>query len=308
MPIKLFTDGEILDAAEVNTYFMDQALCIFDDETARDAAFGGLGEPILSEGRICYLKSDDGLYIYTGSAWTKQLQTIATNAVTETTILAGAVTETKIGTGAVTELKIGANAVTAAKIAAAVAGNGLAGGGGTALSVNVDSSTIEISSDSLRVKDLGITEGKIAASAVTSAKLGTDLTLSGATSFEEVFEKANIVAAQPVASNGATLTLTITDGAVYYYTTATAHNIVLDIVTTGLAVGQAATVLLMVTSGATTGKLTSIKTNGTTPTVRWFGGNAYPNGSSGSAVDAYTITVFRSSTAYTVFASQSKFA
>lgn len=39
------------------------------------------------------------------------------------------------------------------------------------LSVNVDSSTIEIASDSLRVKDLGITSGKLADLSVTNAKL-----------------------------------------------------------------------------------------------------------------------------------------
>lgn len=54
------------------------------------------------------------------------------------------------------------NAVTADKIATAVAGDGLAGGGGTALSVNVDASTIEINSDTLRVKDAGITASKLA--------------------------------------------------------------------------------------------------------------------------------------------------
>lgn len=51
-------------------------------------------------------------------------------------------------------------AITADLIAAAVAGNGLAGGAGTALSVNVDGSTIEINSDTLRVKDGGITQVK----------------------------------------------------------------------------------------------------------------------------------------------------
>src|SRR5574343_428327 len=54
-------------------------------------------------------------------------------------------------------------AVTSAKLAAAVAGDGLAGGAGTALSVNVDTSTIEINSDSLRVKDAGITPAKLSA-------------------------------------------------------------------------------------------------------------------------------------------------
>lgn len=63
------------------------------------------------------------------------------------------------------------SAVTAAKIATTVAGSGLAGGGGTALSVNVDDSTIEINADTLRVKDSGIVEAKIANGAVTSAKI-----------------------------------------------------------------------------------------------------------------------------------------
>jgi VCBS repeat-containing protein len=255
MPIKLFQDGEILNADAVNTYFMGQALVIFDDAAQRDAAFGEALEPGLSEGRICYLKSDDTIYIYTGAAWTAQLANIANGAITTVRL---------DGTA-------GSEAVTTAKI-----------------------------------RDLNVTEGKIAAGAVTSGKLGTDLTLSGTTKIDEIFETATIVAAQPVASNGATLTLTITSGAVYYYTVATSHNIVLDIVTTGLVSGQAATVLLMVTSGATTGKLTSITVNGAANTPKWFGGNAFPNGN--VAVDAYTITVFRNSSTYTVFASQSKFA
>jgi hypothetical protein len=63
------------------------------------------------------------------------------------------------------------SAVTAAKIASAVAGAGLSGGAGTAFAVNVDGSTIEIDTDTLRVKDSGIVEAKIATGAVTSAKI-----------------------------------------------------------------------------------------------------------------------------------------
>ena len=54
--------------------------------------------------------------------------------------------------------------VTAAMIDAAVAGDGLAGGAGTALSVNVDDATIEISGDTLQVKDAGIDADALAAS------------------------------------------------------------------------------------------------------------------------------------------------
>ena len=62
--------------------------------------------------------------------------------------------------------------LTATGIAASVAGDGLAGGAGTALSVNVDGSTIEISSDTLRVKDAGITAAKLAAAIAGSGLAG----------------------------------------------------------------------------------------------------------------------------------------
>lgn len=56
-------------------------------------------------------------------------------------------------------------------LAAALAGDGLTGGGASALAVNPDGSTLEISADALRVKDLGITSGKLGANAVIAGKL-----------------------------------------------------------------------------------------------------------------------------------------
>jgi hypothetical protein len=73
--------------------------------------------------------------------------------------------------GQVATAGIADDAVTAAKIASAVAGSGLAGGAGTALSVNVDASTIEINSDTLRIKDSGVVTAKLADDAVTSSKI-----------------------------------------------------------------------------------------------------------------------------------------
>src|SRR5262249_31710261 len=55
-------------------------------------------------------------------------------------------------------------------LASSVAGAGLSESSDV-LSVNVDDSTIEINSDILRVKDLGISTAKIAADAVTYAKI-----------------------------------------------------------------------------------------------------------------------------------------
>lgn len=50
---------------------MDQSIMRFATTTARDAAFGGAGEPVLAEGMFAYVDADDTLYYYTGSAWTE---------------------------------------------------------------------------------------------------------------------------------------------------------------------------------------------------------------------------------------------
>lgn len=93
MPIKLFQNGQVLDAADVNTFFMDQSLVVFDDEASRDNAFGAPGnvdgKPVLKEGRICYLKDDQTIYIYVSEVpgtglpgWTAQLANIEDNTIT----------------------------------------------------------------------------------------------------------------------------------------------------------------------------------------------------------------------------------
>lgn len=66
---KLFTSGAVLTAAQVNTYLMDQAVMVFASTAARDAAFGGAGEPTLAEGMICYISDANSLLYYTGTAW-----------------------------------------------------------------------------------------------------------------------------------------------------------------------------------------------------------------------------------------------
>lgn len=70
---KLFTDGSVLNAAQVNTYLMDQSIMRFATTTARDAAFGGAGEPVLAEGMTCYIDDDNSIYIYDGSNWVRSV-------------------------------------------------------------------------------------------------------------------------------------------------------------------------------------------------------------------------------------------
>jgi hypothetical protein len=66
---KLFVSGDVLTAAQVNTYLMDQSIMRFATTTARDNAFGGAGEPTLAEGMFAYVDADNVTYFYTGSAW-----------------------------------------------------------------------------------------------------------------------------------------------------------------------------------------------------------------------------------------------
>jgi hypothetical protein len=59
---KLFQDGQVLLASEVNTYMMQQQIMVFADCTARDAA---ITSP--SQGMFAFLKDTDTLTIYTTS-------------------------------------------------------------------------------------------------------------------------------------------------------------------------------------------------------------------------------------------------
>jgi hypothetical protein len=66
---KLFVSGDVLTAAQVNTYLMDQAVMRFADASARTAAFGGAGEPTLAEGMVSYLMDTNTISVWDGSAW-----------------------------------------------------------------------------------------------------------------------------------------------------------------------------------------------------------------------------------------------
>lgn len=67
--IKLFAAGDVLTAAQVNTFLQDQVIARFATTAARDAAYGGALEPVLAEGMFAYIDADDNVYYYNGSAW-----------------------------------------------------------------------------------------------------------------------------------------------------------------------------------------------------------------------------------------------
>ena len=62
---KLFNTGDVLTAAQVNTYLMQQSVMVFADSTARTTALSG----VLAEGMLSYLVDTNAVEKYDGAAW-----------------------------------------------------------------------------------------------------------------------------------------------------------------------------------------------------------------------------------------------
>ena len=64
MTYKVFVNGNPLQASEINLNLMQQAIAVFADATARDAA---ITSPV--NGQFAYLTGTSALVKYTGAAW-----------------------------------------------------------------------------------------------------------------------------------------------------------------------------------------------------------------------------------------------
>lgn len=62
---KLFATGDVLTAAQVNTYLQEQTVMAFADSAARTTALSG----VLAEGMMSYLRDTNAVQVYNGSAW-----------------------------------------------------------------------------------------------------------------------------------------------------------------------------------------------------------------------------------------------
>lgn len=62
---KLFNTGDVLTAAQVNTYLQEQAVMRFASAAARTTALAS----VLAEGMVSYLQDTDAVEVYNGTAW-----------------------------------------------------------------------------------------------------------------------------------------------------------------------------------------------------------------------------------------------
>jgi len=63
---KLFNTGDVLTAAQVNTYLNEQTVMVFADSAARTTALSG----VLAEGMMSYLQDTNAVEVYNGTSWT----------------------------------------------------------------------------------------------------------------------------------------------------------------------------------------------------------------------------------------------
>jgi len=130
-------------------------------------------------------------------------------------------------------------------------------------------------------------------------------------SISSILEGATVTGTAPSAS----IDYDFKTQAVRYYTSNNSTNFTVNVrgnSTTSLdslmAVGQTATLVLMVTNGSTAYYANVIKIDGTTVTPKTINGIAITSGNANS-VDIYTLTIVKTASAtFTTFASQSKYA
>jgi len=76
MPRKVFTAGEVLAAADVNSFLMDQTVMTFAGTAARGSAIG-----TAVEGMVTYLEDSNSLQLWDGASWTSAGGVSSGNAI-----------------------------------------------------------------------------------------------------------------------------------------------------------------------------------------------------------------------------------
>ena len=334
--IKVFASGEILTAAQVNGYLMDQVVTRFADAETRDGAFGGLGQPVLAEGRICYLDDVNLIQFYNGATWVDSSQfTVPDSSITSAkianlTIVDGdisasaAISLSKLATGAlptaitVTSANISDLSIVNDDISASASINYSKLNLGTSI-VNAD---ISASASIVDTKLATIsTVGKVSNSATTATSANTASAIVArdaagkailtAIDVNVVIETASIVASPATG----TINIDFNTNPTVYYTADATNNWTLNIRGTSsvtlndtLVNGQIATATFLANIGATQKMPTVFQVDGSAVTPKWMGGTA-PTIGNANSIDAYTLVIIKTgSAAFTVLASQTRFA
>jgi hypothetical protein len=288
MPYKLFSTGEVLTATNVNSYLMRQTVMVFADAASRTTALSG----VLAEGMISYRTDAKVMELYNGTAWVDFTGDIV--GVTAGTGLSGG------GTSGTVTLSID-TATTVDKTTAQTLTNKTLTAPIISTISNTGTLTLPTSTDTLVGR---ATTDTLTNKTLTSAVVNTSSLKS----------PREITTVSATAATG-TINFDANTQAVLYYTTNASANWTLNVrgdsgttLNSVMATGDTLTVTFLVTQGSTAYYASAFTIDGTSVTPKWQGGTA-PAAGNASSVDAYTYAIVKTgSAAYTVFASQTKFA
>lgn len=218
-------------------------------------------------------------WIWNGSSWVAYTTTITSDLIAN-----GSITSAMIANGTIVAADIASSTITNANLA-----NTTVTVGSTAISLGGSNTTIA-----------GLTS-------ITSANANVST----------AFTTKGVIEPISVSATAATGTINIdflSNPGVYYTTNASANwtlNVRGNSTTTlnsVLATGDMASVTFMAQQGTTAYYANVIQVDGSTITPKWQGGTA-PTVGNASSIDAYSLTVVKTgNAAFTVFASQTKFA
>lgn len=292
---KLFATGDVLTAAQVNTYLMQQTVMVFADSAARTTALSG----VLAEGMVSYLQDTNSLEVYDGSAWVG-----ATGDITALT--AGTGISISSATGPIPTVAID-TATTVDKTTAQTLTNKTLTAPIIATISNTGTLTLPTSTDTIVGRDTTDT--------LTNKTLTTPAINGGTNTGSVLVSPEERTTVSATAATGTVNFDAVTQGVLYYTSNASA-NWTLNIrgnsgttLSSILAVGDAITVTHLVTQGSTAYYNNAVQIDGTSVTPKYQGGTAFAAGNA-SSIDAYVYTVVKTAATptYTVFASQTKFA